>query len=130
MLPLALLSACGDDSGSSAAEPADTASVSEATSDSASASPSVPATSETPEKPKKPQCDEVWVEGATLPWGYEQCYDGERRVKANGRYCEIGKPLITYRTNWYATPGGPVNKTDSALQDDPGYQQAVKACGG
>ncbi len=51
-------------------------------------------------------------------------------MKANGRYCEIGKPLITYRDNWYATPGGPVNMTEGPLAEDPDYQQAIKACGG
>jgi hypothetical protein len=105
-------------------------------SDPTSSAPSTdPASSETEsatpsEEPKGPQCADIWVEGKKLPWAYEGCYDGERRVKANGRYCEIGKPLITYKNNWYATPGGPVNRTDGPLAQDPGYQSAVKACGG
>ena len=64
------------------------------------------------------------------PGADQECYDGDRRVKANGRYCEIGKPVITYRDNWYAAPGGPINRTDGPLAQDPGYQQAIKACGG
>ncbi len=38
----------------------------------------------------------MWVDGAKLPGGYQDCYDGDVRVKADGRYCEFGKPLITY----------------------------------
>ena len=131
LLPLALLSACGDDSGPAATDPVgsdsttatDTASPTESGTPSDTSSPEV-------DEPKKPQCDDIWVEGKNLPWGYEQCYDGDRRVKANGRYCEIGKPLITYRDNWYATPGGPVNMTDGPLAEDPDYQKSIKACGG
>jgi len=130
LLPLALLTACGDDSGSATAtDPAGSSSPASSTpSDTASASPSESATPSP--KPKKPQCADVWQEGKKLPWQYEECYEGEKRVKADGRYCEIGKPLITYRDNWYATPGGPINKTDGPLEDDPDYQSAIKACGG
>jgi hypothetical protein len=103
-------------------DPTASTSSSPTTSDSESATPT--------DEPKKPQCADIWVEGKKLPWGYEGCYDGDRRVKANGRYCEIGKPLITYKNNWYATPGGPVNETDGPLAQDPDYQSAVKACGG
>lgn len=135
LLPLALLTACGGDSGSSTAtDPggadSTSASASESASDTASASPSdAPSTSPTPQ-PKKPQCDEVWQEGNKLPGGYDGCYDGDRRVKPDGRYCEIGKPLFTYQDNWYAAPGGPVNHTEGPLEKDPGYLTAVRACGG
>jgi hypothetical protein len=131
LFPLALLSACGDDSASSTAtDPADSDSSSATATESASetATPSDSATP-TPE-PKEPQCDDVWQEGNKLPGGYDGCYDGDRRVKPNGRYCEIGKPLITYKSNWYATPGGPINHTDGPLAQDAGYQSAVRACGG
>ncbi len=72
----------------------------------------------------------MWQEGNKLPGGYDGCYDGDRRVKPDGRYCEIGKPLFTYKDNWYATPGGPINHTDGPLAKDADYQSAVKACGG
>ena len=72
----------------------------------------------------------MWQEGKKLAGGYDGCYDGDRRVKPDGRYCEIGKPLFTYKNNWYATPGGPINHTDGPLAKDPGYQSAIKACGG
>jgi len=128
LLPFALLSACGDDSGSAAADPPATDVTSTTTSEAPTPSQTESATPS--EEPKQPQCADIWVEGKKLPWGYEGCYDGDRRVKPNGRYCEIGKPLITYRDNWYATPGGPVNKTEGPLEKDPDYQSAIKACGG
>lgn len=131
LFPLALLSACGDDSASSTAtDPGGSESTSATATESASetATPSESATP-TPE-PKEPQCDDVWQEGNKLPGGYDGCYDGDRRVKPDGRYCEIGKPLFTYKNNWYATPGGPINHTDGPLAKDAGYQSAVKACGG
>lgn len=104
------------------ASPSDSATTSESTSESTSPSPS--------DQPKKPQCDDVWQEGNKLPGGYDGCYDGDRRVKPDGRYCEIGKPLFTYKDNWYAAPGGPINHTEGPLEKDPGYQSAVLACGG
>lgn len=127
LFPLALLSACGDDSASSTAtDPGGSESTSASATETASASESVTPTSE----PKEPQCDDVWQEGNKLPGGYDGCYDGDRRVKPDGRYCEIGKPLFTYKDNWYATPGGPINHTDGPLAKDADYQSAVKACGG
>jgi hypothetical protein len=127
LFPLALLSACGDDSASSTAtDPGGSESTSASATETASASETVTPTSE----PKEPQCDDVWQEGNKLPGGYDGCYDGDRRVKPDGRYCEIGKPLFTYKNNWYATPGGPINHTDGPLAKDADYQSAVKACGG
>ncbi len=130
MVPLALLTACGDDSGSATAtDPAGSDGGSTTATESAPSESASESASPIP-KPKKPQCADVWQAGKKLPWQYEECYEGEKRVKADGRYCEIGKPLITYRDNWYATPGGPVNETSVPLEEDPGYQSAVKACGG
>jgi hypothetical protein len=129
LFPLALLSGCGDDSASSTAtDPGGSESTSASATESASETAS-PSESATPE-PKEPQCDDVWQEGNKLHGGYDGCYDGDRRVKPDGRYCEIGKPLFTYKDNWYATPGGPINHTDGPLAKDAGYQSAVKACGG
>jgi hypothetical protein len=129
-LPLVLLSGCGGDSSSTVTDPAGS-DPTMSTSDTATSSQSSMTESASPTaKPKSPQCGDIWVEGKKLPWSYDGCYDADRRVKPDGRYCEIGKPLITYRNNWYATPGGPVNHTKVPLNQDPDYQQAVRACGG
>ena len=89
-----LLAGCGDDDGTTATDPGSEPTVSDTASATASdVADESPTESETP---KAPQCADVWVDGAKLPGGYQDCYDGDARVKADGRYCEFGKMLITY----------------------------------
>ena len=125
---LLTLAGCGDDDGSTAADPGSE------TSSSESATPSeTPAPSETttPEPPAGPACDEVWVDGAKLPGGYQQCFDADgKKMKMDGRYCEFGKPLITYADSFWAVPGGPVHEVEAALLDDPDYAKALAQCSG
>ena len=125
LVVVALAGCGGDDPDGTATDPAGATS-------SATASPTESA-SEAPvesEKPKEPQCADVWVEGAKLPGNYQDCYEGDQRVKADGRYCEFGKPLITYDSSFWAVPGGIVHEVDGELLDDAKYRDSLHKCSG
>jgi len=129
-LPLALLVGCGSDDGDDTA--ADPASSTSATA-TPTESPSESAPTESPSEsasPKGPVCDEVWVDGAKLPGGYQSCYVDDQRVKADGRYCEFGKMLVTHEDGFWAVPAGPIHQVDGKLLDDAGYRKALRQCGG
>ncbi|MGI8646532.1 MAG: hypothetical protein ACR2JD_09475 [Nocardioides sp.] len=128
---LVALAGCGGDDGSTVTDPGSDPSTTETTteatpsaSDSATASPSESAT------PKGPQCADMWVDEAKLPGGYQDCYDGDQRVKADGRYCEFGKKLITYDNRFWAVPAGPIHEVSGKLLDDVDYRDALMKCGG
>ena len=72
----------------------------------------------------------MWVDGAKLPGGYQDCYDGDKRVKADGRYCEFGKPLVTYDSQFWAVPGGIIYKVEGKLLDDAKYVDSLHKCSG
>lgn len=113
-LPLALATACGEDSTTvSDSTPTTTA----PTSSSSAASP-------------QPQCAAVWVAGKTLPRSYQDCYEGSQRVKASGRYCEFGKPLITYDERFYAVPHGRIIEAKKPFAQDARYQDTLAKCSG
>ncbi|NYG55222.1 hypothetical protein [Nocardioides perillae] len=118
-----LLAGCGGDGASQAGDGADDAVPSDGSSVGQSASPAAL---------PQPQCSEVWVTGATLPAGYELCYDGEARVAPDGAYCEVGKPLVTHAGRWWAVRGGEVQEatTDGRLVEDPGYAADLRTCRG
>jgi hypothetical protein len=120
---LVTLAGCGGDDGDTVSDPGDEPATSEA-SQTATASATKPA------KPKGPQCADVWVAGAKLPGGYQDCYDGDRRVKADGRYCEFGKTLVTYADRFWAVPGGPIHEVPGKLLDDAHYRDALAKCSG
>lgn len=114
-LPLALATACGDDS-STVSDPSPTTSSSAAASQDATV--------------KQPQCDDVWVAGKALPGGYQGCYEGTERVKASGRYCEFGKPLFTYDERFYAVRAGRIAEAKKPFAEDAGYQDVLAKCSG
>jgi len=118
---------CGGDDDSTATDP-----VAGDTTSAPTASPTESATSEPTEveEPKEPQCADVWVVDGKLPGGYQDCYDGDKRVKANGRYCEFGKPLVTYESRFWGVPGGVIHEVDGKLLDDAKYRDALLKCGG
>lgn len=126
---LTSLTACGADDDEVAADPGNEPSAS-AVPTSDGAMPSESATpSEKPAKSKKPLCDDVWVDGAKLPGGYQDCYDADgKRIKADGRYCEFGKPLVTYQSNFWAVPGGPIFEVETDLLDDKQYRKSLELC--
>ncbi len=114
-LPLALATACGDDSSDTAADVA----------------PTTPAASTSAgDTARSPQCTDIWQDGAKLPGGYDGCYESAKRVKPDGRYCEFGKPLVTYDQTFYAVPGGTIREAQQPFVDDPGYQDVLRKCSG
>ena len=113
-LPLALATACGSDS--------DTATDKSPT----SAAP----TSASGRPDPSPQCDTVWVAGESLPGGYQGCYEGTKLVKASGRYCEFGKPLMTYDERFYAVSHGRIIEAKQSFAKDARYQDTLAKCSG
>lgn len=101
-----LLSSCGEDSSTTAGDE----SSSSATSDSG-----------------WPDCSAVWVDGGTVPKGYEGCVADGDEVKADRQQCSSGQVLVTYDDRYYGVVGGPVNVTES-LKTDSGYKGARRAC--
>lgn len=135
-LPVVLLSACGDDTGSDDAALSDgeaSASVSESASagDSASGSPKTgsPSTepSDTSAPPEAPACETVWQGGATLPAPYVGCYEGEEFIAPTKQMCGFGKPLVTYAQRFYAVPDGRIHETQG-LDGDKGYARDYGSC--
>jgi hypothetical protein len=124
LLPLALLAACGDESGSAAADPTDpTPSVTE------SSTPSEPTESATEaELPDWPACADVWVSGAKLPLSYRGCIDMEAAVKADNLPCESGQRIVRFADRFYAVAGGKIYQTEVALEQDDGYLDMVTTC--
>lgn len=129
VLSAGLLAGCGGDDGDEVAtDPAATSSASSEAPPSGDASAS--ASSSPAADAGGPDCAEVWVAGGTLPRGYQECYEGDERVQANGRYCEFGKPLITYGDRFWAVPGGRIGESRGALLEDAAYEDALRKCGG
>lgn len=120
----ALLAGCGDDGGTTATDPAAGSEAPAPTSSDSSATPSAsPA-------PEGPDCASVWVTGETLPGGYRGCVEDGRLVKPDGRYCEFGKPLITFDDRWWSVPGGRIGEAEGPLRRDRAYRDALRSCGG
>lgn len=113
-LPLALVTACGNDS-TTATDKSPT---------------KAPASSTSSRPDPSPQCDSVWKAGATLPGGYQGCYEGTKQVKASGRYCEFGKPLITYDERFYAVSHGRIIEAKQSFAKDARYQDTLAKCSG
>lgn len=124
-LPGALLAGCGDDAATTADDPAEDSTTSVPTQEP-SPSESTPA----PAAPAQPACDDVWVDGRTFPERYRGCLDGDRVVQAESTYCEFGTRLFYFGNRYYAVPNGPVNLTEKGLARDPGFQKALRKCGG
>lgn len=126
LVPLALTVACGDDAGETADDPgpgSSSAPVSPSESGTGTASASA-----TPTGPVLPACADVWVDGATLPGRYAGCEADGVRVKAARRFCEFGRPLITYADSFYAVTTGVIHGTDGPLKQDPGFRRAMSSC--
>ena len=122
VLPVALLSACGGDSGSSAADPAGTASVSDTPSSSeAIADPSS-------EAPDWPACDSIWVEGQQIPGGYKGCLDGSDQVAADNLSCSSGQRIVRYADRFYGVAGGKIYESMGPLDKDKAYLKMVRTC--
>ena len=127
MLPLALLSACGDDSDSAATDPVG----SDTPSDTSTPSPTEPtavATDSPPATPAWPACSEMWVADAKLPLGYQGCLEGDDAVKADNLSCSSGQRIVRYDDRFFGVAGGLIYETSGPLEKDKEYLQMVRTC--
>jgi hypothetical protein len=121
VVPLLLLSACGEKASDSAADP------SPASSTPASEAPGSGGASASP-TPEGPACTAVWKNGATLPRDYSGCVAGSTAVTPSDRYCEFGRKLVIYDDHFYAVRTGTIHRTHGPLDQDPGYRSAMASC--
>jgi hypothetical protein len=122
VLGAGLLAGCGAQGAETATDP------SAAPSGAASPSPSPSPTPSASLAEQGPDCAEVWIDGARLPGGYDGCYQGGRRIRPDGRYCEFGKPLYTHDGRFWSVPGGRISEVRGVLRADPGYRDALAKC--
>lgn len=105
-----VLSGCGDQAEEAAARDPATASAGEPTS-------------------REPACEDLWVDGGTIPERYGGCSEGETWVEAATQRCESGQVLVTYDDRYYGAKGSRVNDMGESLSDSDQYQRALKSCG-
>jgi hypothetical protein len=121
---LGLLSACGDDSASSAADPADTPSVSDTPSEPATTD----ATTDPAEPPDWPACETLWVEGGKIPARYQGCLEGSNAVAADNLSCSSGQRIVRYQEKFFGTAGGTIYQATGPLEKDKQYLKMVRTC--
>jgi hypothetical protein len=114
LVALGGLSACGDETSPTAADPTESASGAEPAAD----------------LPDWPSCEDVWVAGAELPLKYKGCIEGgEAAVKADRHPCSYGYPIVSYDDRFYAVTGSKINEVES-LKADKKFQQTLNVCSG
>ncbi len=101
----------------------------DAASSSASNSASANASS-SPQGNDAPACSEVWVADADLPRRYDGCVEDGAFIAKDTLGCSSGQRLIRYDDHFYAVAGGLVRRTESTLEDDRAYREAVAICRG
>ena len=126
LLPLALLSACGDDSGSAAADPG--GSDLERDRRQAPTEPTAEATDSAPTTPAWPACADTWVADAKLPFAYKGCLDGDQAVEADNLSCSSGQRIVRYDDSFYAVAGGMIHQASGPLEKDKEYLKSVRVC--
>lgn len=124
LLPGLLLTGCGDQEETGAADDPTTATPTDEPTDSTP-------TDEPRAERREPTCASVWVDGETLPERYRGCFDEDKEawVRAEIYRCGSGQQLVTYKRNFYAAKGEVVNETSTALAKDPDFKKAMAACG-
>jgi hypothetical protein len=131
-LPVALLSACGDDDGGDATDPGATSEASDSPSESATDLPADHPTDHPTETVDPsadwPACGGVWKDGARLPGGYAGCREGGAGVPADKTGCSFGRPIITYADRFYGVPTGVIHETSGPLEKDRGYRSDMASC--
>ena len=128
---LGLLSACGDDSASSAADPADTPSVTDTPSAPVTDEPtSTDVTSSPTEPPNWPSCETVWVEGGKIPSRYQGCLEGDDAVAADNLSCSSGQRIVRYQEKFFGVAGGLIHEVMGAMDKDKEYLKMVRRCRG
>jgi len=78
-------------------------------------------------EPSLPACSEVWVDGATLPEGYEGCMDGGDIVAPAGYDCDSGGGQMLGHEDrfWVLTRDGVIHKGGA---ESGAYQADYEAC--
>jgi hypothetical protein len=127
LLPLALLSACGDDSDSAAADPGGSES-STATDTPTPTEPTAEATDSPPSTPAWPACGEIWVADAKLPFRYKGCLEEDRPVEADNLSCSSGQRIVRYDDSFYAVAGGLIHHASGPLEKDKEYLKSIRVC--
>lgn len=90
------------------------------------ASPAPELTPQQSEGPALPSCDDVWVDGATLPVNYEGCMNGDVIEAMASLDCDSGAEVfVTYQDRLFAFLGGPITEAGS---DSPAYGKAYEEC--
>lgn len=78
-----------------------------------------------------PSCQDVWVEGETLPDDYAECDDDGTATGASLDCPGNGKTHATWDLYWSFT-GEPIRKMDDEYRDapdgDPEYEAAFEEC--
>ena len=127
LLPLALLSACGDDSDSGATDPVGTDTPSESSSPTKT-EPTAEATDSPPSTPPWPACSEVWVADGKVPLGYKGCLEGDDPVEADNLSCSSGQRIVRYDDRFYGVAGGTIHEAKGPLDKDKDYLKSVRVC--
>lgn len=111
---LVVLSGCGDDGGATATD-----------------DPTVSPTTDpvTPSEPPFPDaCEDIWVDGQTLPARYRGCTGADGAgVKADKYHCSYGMPIVVYGGRFYAVAGKMINEVED-LASSSSFRQALRAC--
>jgi hypothetical protein len=129
---LGLLSACGGDSDSSAADPAETATSTPTDATSTPTSEPTETTSDEttapPDSADWPACETVWVEGGKIPGQYRGCLEGDTAVAADNLSCSSGQRIVRYQDKFYGVAGGKIYQAAGPLEKDKQYLKMVSTC--
>jgi hypothetical protein len=125
---LGLLSACGDDSASSAADPADTPSVTDTPSTPSTEPTATDVTTGPADPPDWPACETLWVEGGEIPTRYQGCLEGDNAVAADNLSCSSGQRIVRYQEKFFGVAGGTIHEAMGPLDKDNEYLKMVRRC--
>lgn len=81
----------------------------------------------TSKTPVMPTCSKVWVNGATLPKGYDGCVRSDGDIEAAVTHkCDSGiGTFTTFQDHYFALLGGKITKAKS---DSQAYSKAYNDC--
>jgi hypothetical protein len=127
-LPLALVSACGEDAAPTAADPAPT-SASASASPSDAMEPSKSAVAGTPAPAGMQTCVAIWKAGSQLPRVYKGCAQEGALVAADTLSCSSGQAIVRYDGHYFGVAGGTIYRADNLNRDDR-YLEMVGSCRG
>jgi hypothetical protein len=126
-LPMALVSACGGDSTSTAADPAPT--TAPASTSEASLDPSPTEAAGTPAPAGTKSCASVWRVGNQIPRSYKGCAQDGALLVADNLPCSSGQTLVRYDEQYFGVAGGTIFRADK-LNRDRRYLDMVASCRG